>query len=219
MNNPHMKTNPKTSASRGFTLIELLIVIAIIAILAALLFPAGAKIMQVAAKKRAQAELERMDAAINSYKLKLGYYPPDTAFSSGTNTLYFELAGCSIERNSSGQVIRYVSLDKNIGATPAQLGTLGATGIMNASSPAGSDDGIVAQSFLKEIKDSQMGNLGSLAVLGVQIDGPQMVGQVSLFRYNSSNPQHNKNSFDLWVDILLGGKTNRINNWGPPIKL
>ena len=36
---------------------------------------------------------------------------------------------------------------------------------------------------------------------------------VNPWRYNSSNPTNNPGHFDLWVDIILSGKTNRISNW------
>jgi hypothetical protein len=32
-------------------------------------------------------------------------------------------------------------------------------------------------------------------------------------RYNSSSPTGNSKTYDLWVDIVVGGKTNRISNW------
>ena len=36
---------------------------------------------------------------------------------------------------------------------------------------------------------------------------------VNPFRYNSSSPTNNPNSFDLWIDVMIDGKTNRISNW------
>jgi len=71
---------------------------------------------------------------------------------------------------------------------------------------------------LKEIKPAQYGTNTAVGVevrmLGVAIDGP-VIPQwtINPFRYNSSNPTNNVNTFDLWVDIVVGGKTNRINNW------
>jgi hypothetical protein len=32
-------------------------------------------------------------------------------------------------------------------------------------------------------------------------------------RYNSSSPTNNPNSYDLWIDVVIDGKTNRISNW------
>ena len=33
------------------------------------------------------------------------------------------------------------------------------------------------------------------------------------WRYVSNNPTNNPGAFDLWVDIVIDGKTNRISNW------
>jgi hypothetical protein len=60
----------------------------------------------------------------------------------------------------------------------------------------------------------------SCFVLGSGIDGwPGTVYTNSLgaklnpWRYNSSNPYHNPKSYDLWIDVAVGSKTNRICNW------
>jgi hypothetical protein len=42
---------------------------------------------------------------------------------------------------------------------------------------------------------------------------------VNPWRYVSSNPTNNPGGFDLWVDVIIGGKTNRIANWGPKIQI
>jgi hypothetical protein len=36
---------------------------------------------------------------------------------------------------------------------------------------------------------------------------------VNPWRYNSSNPTNNPGSYDLWVDVIIDGKTNRFGNW------
>jgi len=33
------------------------------------------------------------------------------------------------------------------------------------------------------------------------------------WRYNSSSPTNNPSSFDLWVDVIINGQTNRFSNW------
>jgi len=216
--------NPSESRHnrRAFTLIELLVVIAIIAILAALLFPIGGKLMQNAAKKRAQAELNLVAAAIDSYKAKLGYYPPDNTLNAGgniivspaVNTLFYELVGCT--KDATGTQLTPLN-----GSPTVTLTAIGAfssgriTGIMNSTGGNGGDEGGSAQSFLKELKPSQYGNTGVIRRLGIAMDGPVMAGNVSVFQYNSSNPTNNPTSYDLWVDIVVGGKTNRVNNWTP----
>jgi hypothetical protein len=33
------------------------------------------------------------------------------------------------------------------------------------------------------------------------------------WRYVSSGPTNNPGSYDLWVDLYIGGKTYRLSNW------
>ena len=49
------------------------------------------------------------------------------------------------------------------------------------------------------------GTNGALASAGAS--------KINPWRYNSSSPVHNPKSFDLWVDIPVAGKINRISNW------
>jgi prepilin-type N-terminal cleavage/methylation domain-containing protein len=206
-----MNTIRLRSAHRGFTLIELLVVIAIIAILAGLLLTAMPGLQQNAMKKRAKAELQLVAIAIDSYKSKLGYYPPDNAGNYSRNSLFYELVGCT--RSING--LNFSPLD---GSPPVSDGVLfgqtGSRGILNSSTTSSSsDEGRAAQSFLKELKLTQYGDVNGIRRLGITLDGPVMAGNVTPFYYNSSNPTNNPNSYDLWVDIRVGGKTNRISNW------
>ncbi len=36
---------------------------------------------------------------------------------------------------------------------------------------------------------------------------------INPWRYNSSNPTNNPGTYDLWVDVIIDGKTNRFGNW------
>src|SRR5882672_3899234 len=88
-------TNTRASRKAGlraFTLIELLVVIAIIAILAALIFPAAGAIKRRSTITKVQTELKQVATAIDLYKEKLNFYPPDNPSNPRTNQLYFELA-------------------------------------------------------------------------------------------------------------------------------
>lgn len=73
----------------SFTLIELLTVIAIIAILAALTLAAATGLMNTAARKRAQAEIQAMSAGLENYKIDNGVYPTG---SSGNSTASSSMA-------------------------------------------------------------------------------------------------------------------------------
>ena len=203
----------KTLRSGGFTLIELLVVIAIIAILAGLLVPVMGKVKQTMAIKRVQAELATIDTAIAAYKTKMGHYPPDNPNNFARNQLYYELVGCSVTGNGTS----FTPLNGVPTVTTAQLSLqFNTAGIVNSAAGSASDEAGTAQPFLKELKPAQYGDVvAGVRVLGVKVDGPgaSMVGDLNPFRYNSSTPTNNPNSYDLWVDIVFGKKTNRINNW------
>ena len=226
-------SQPRLSA---FSLIELIIVVAIIALLAAMIIPiVGA----VDAKKKisvAQTQLKGIEAAISDYKTKLGFYPPDNPNNVVTNQLYFELLGTT--NNGIGQLPdTWVTMDGS-----AQVSTkgspnindfFGVSGIANSSTRSHSDDsGAAAQSFLNNLTPNEVGllDLGNpnIKILVCTVVWPpektppiiEKNPQLNPWRYNSSHPTNNTSSYDLWVDIIIRGKTNRISNWSAqPIKL
>ena len=70
-----MNFSPLTTARRGFTLIELLTVIAIIAILMGLLFPAIGLVKDQANKARAKSDVSNIATAVKQYSLEYGKFP------------------------------------------------------------------------------------------------------------------------------------------------
>ncbi len=66
---------PPYSVVRGFTLLELLSVIAVIGILAALLFPTVGAARRSANKARTKVQFTQWAAAIESFRSEYGYYP------------------------------------------------------------------------------------------------------------------------------------------------
>ncbi|SPE62689.1 conserved hypothetical protein [Verrucomicrobia bacterium] len=229
---------PARRFTAAFTLIELLIVIAIIAILAGMLFPAMLAINKRKTLSTAQAELQQVQTWIEEYKTKLGYYPPDNAngfngsYSTNwaMNPLYYELVG-TVLTNISG-VLQYRTLDGNAqipnttqGFQSAFSSSTTLAGFMNSTKTSGvsSDDSQGAVRFIRDIKTTQflaVTTPGTCMVLGAPQPGPMMFQDatghsINPWRYNSSSPTNNVTSFDLWIDVFVGQKTNRICNWTP----
>src|SRR5580765_111185 len=93
----------RSGKARGssFTLIELLVVIAIIGLLAALLMNLLPRANDMKVRTRVKAELAQVEMAIEHYKEKRGYYPPDHPSNPGTNSLYYELVGTTFDGNNT----------------------------------------------------------------------------------------------------------------------
>jgi prepilin-type N-terminal cleavage/methylation domain-containing protein len=221
-----MKTTTRDLNSRpaGFTLIELLVVIAVIAVLASLIFPITGALKKQRTIKVAQTELGQVATAIDAYHSKYGHYPPDnpnpTLPGFLINQLYYELKGAvKIDPTS------FQALD---GGNPVTTTELAAAfgpviGFVNSSaSKKGDDDQSAAINFLKDLKPNQSAKLpgSSIEVLTCSILWDNASSQpiangngMNPWRYVSTHPTNNPNSYDLWVDVLIGGKTNRISNW------
>src|SRR5271169_861376 len=132
----------------AFTLIELLVVISVIAVLAALTFPAVQGVKASAIRTRAKGELTQMETAIERFYQKLGYYPPDNAPNWVRNQLYYELLGTTNVGTLLAPV--YVTLDGSARITAADLtlSFVNVTGLVNCSRPGRSDDTPGATAFL-----------------------------------------------------------------------
>jgi len=195
----------------AFTLIELLIVIAIIAALAALVLSVMPAASGAGTKRVANAELLQVSTAIEAYKAKYGFYPPD-ATNVFRNTLYFELVG-TILQNSNGQT-GFRTLDGTHWITTNQvMAVFGISGFANSStSGQGTDDRPAPSTFLKDLKPSQIATAPSYILMcSREWEGPG--NSTNYWRYNSSHPTNNPGSYDLWVDLYINGKTQRVSNW------
>jgi prepilin-type N-terminal cleavage/methylation domain-containing protein len=221
----------RTSESRtnkAFTLVELLIVISIIAVLAALIFPAVGFVKKKQLIGKATAELKKLTIAIEGYKTKYGQYPPDNNSNTATkywvNPLYFELVGTTGPKNLQSGGKGYETLDGSAQITLKVLkDTYNVDGLVNVTR-GGGDEGSPAKPFLQDLKADQYGpadnSTPQARVLACTVGWPPnlnypLAGNPGLnpFQYNSSSPTNNTGSYDLWVDILIAGKTNRISNW------
>ncbi len=204
--------NGRANGRSGFTLIELLVVISIIAVIAAMIFPITGAVKRAQTQARAKLELAEVGTAIELYKAKLGHYPPD-ARQDANSPLYFELLGTT----NTGAV--YITLDGSAQipvAGPNGISTIfpPLTGFINCTQPGGGDETRRAVPFLRNLRQGRYAQVGDQArVLTCSIPFDPAVPGPNPIHYNSSNPTNNPNSFDLWVDIIISHKTNRVSNW------
>ena len=231
--NPGMNKKISSSAGRvqprtAFTLIELLVVIAVIAILAAMVIPITGAVSSAKMRARSKAELSEIETAIYRYQAKLGHFPPDNPGNPVFNQLYYELMGTTL----SNRVYR--TLDggsqipaANLGGPGGTFGT-GVSGFVNSSKDGNSDEGGTATKFLPDLKPAQIGTITNKSTYLVKllvglpwqkgpapfnVDPLPTVPGMNPWRYNSSNPTNNPNSFDLWLPIRIGSRVFLISNW------
>lgn len=229
MKSRFMKPSPsRTPGQRAFTLIELLVVISIIAILAAMIIPASMMVKRSGTIRKAKAEINQVALAIDAYKDKLGHYPPDNPLLTNPgrfilNPLFYELQGTIRTRVGPAEVFQTLDGRTNIAVTSVS-GAFGGgiSGFVNCTREAGGDDFAAAHKFLANLKPGQFGFLANGAgLLTSSVEWPPSLGPViagapagmNPIRYNSSSPTNNPKSYDLWVDVVIGNKTNRISNW------
>lgn len=226
----------------AFTLIELIIVIAIIGILTSLIFPVIGAITKRKQISVAQTQLQALQAAIDGYKTKLGYYPPDNTNNPVTNQLFFELMGTTNNANISAGVpaTLWETMDNSAQITSSSptsgdiVSFFYVTGLANTSTRAHSDDqGAAASTFLTHLRPDEVGVVDPtghplIKILVCSVPWPSdktpppIANNPALnpWRYISTHPTNNTSTYDLWVDVVVKGKTNRVCNWSTqPIQL
>lgn len=203
------KTKTRSRSSAAFTLIEMLMVIAIIGILAAITIAVYGLAGDQAKRKRVQAQLVQLETAIQSFHAKHGVYPTDGQFAPNLNGLYYELTGATWDGT-----VWYEGDDTNR-ADRVDESVFGLGGFINSAKR-----GQTVQNFLPGVVKT-VEVAPNAKMLSVPVDwpanypNPPIPGRPTLnvWRYNSSHPVHNKNSYDLWAEIVLRGKLIRISNW------
>jgi len=219
--------NERATSGRAFTLIELLTVIAVIGVLAALLFPVFGTVKKRSYLNHANAEMAQLETAIDRYKAAYGFYPPSNPTNVLLNQLYFELEGTT---NNGGN---FVTLDDSAQISSNSASTLfGVGGFINCNGTnASAGNSPVAQNFLPGLKPGQIATYTTnpppnvVNIIVSSVGGPDAAYQplglqgVNPWRYNSSNPTNNPGAYDLWIQLVIGGKTNLICNWSSQVQL
>ena len=224
---------PHSAFRAGFTLIELLTVIAVIGVIAAMVFTISGPAKRQQYLKTARAELDQTELALDNFKAQYGVYPPCNALPSTTytlpqtntmfNQLYYELSG--VTNNGT----YYVTLDGSAQIKVVDVPTAyGVGGFINCSKGSG-EDATRARNFLSGLKANriyyQLTNSGiPTAVLRTSVNGPDINYQplnaqdLNPFRYVYPGV-NNPNSYDLYVKLSISGKTYLICNWSKEVQI
>jgi prepilin-type N-terminal cleavage/methylation domain-containing protein len=218
----------------GFTLIELLVVIAIMGTLAALLLPVVGQVRKHQYIYNAQAEMAKLETAIDRYKSAYGFYPPDNQLNPQNpsvpnpliNQLYYELVGTVYNQTNT-----YTTLDGSSQLPNTYVSqAFGVGGFLNCTKPNGDEGTTAAKDFLPDLKPNQIAVISNNVLVTVIITaaggpdntyqplGPNTSG-INPWRYNSSNPTNNPGSYDLWIQLSISGKTNLICNWSKSVQI
>jgi prepilin-type N-terminal cleavage/methylation domain-containing protein len=210
----------------GFSLIEMLVVIAVIAILAALLLGGMPAIQEKRIRSQVRAELRMLTTAIEAYKAKHGFYPPDNTNNIAQPPLFYELVGTTVENNSfyplNGAPPLTQAQVQNYFGPPLQ-------GFMNSSPEAGEVKNFytIAKTNLHYVQSPFVtGNPPDpVMVLRVPARGPRNADfpeteYRNTWRYivgkgpsAAVNPTNNPSTFDVWAEVVIRGRTNVIGNW------
>ncbi len=199
----------------------MLVVITIIGILAALIVSGASHAFSTARKSRVQAERDALVTAIQSYYKNKGFYPPDNTNNNTQASLFYELTGTT--NDMGGAATGFVStLTHETFASTDLLNLFNVGGFLNSSPDPTSivnfDPAVAKGGGTAPFNFAG----GTFTLFGVPVPGPlsSMTNSangksVNLWHYVLTNPTNNTGSYDLWMDVVYGGKTNRISNWSP----
>lgn len=123
--------------------------------------------------------------------------------------MLYELAGAIRDTNNTAANPTYITPFATNQASILNA-NFGVNGIQNAVDILGETNQV--HRLLKEIDLDQREQISGTLSLVIPVNGPN--GRPNPWNYLvGDNAVHNKDSFDLWVDIIVRGKTNRIGNW------
>ncbi len=228
---------PSQSKSRrhAFTLVELLVVIAIIGVLAGFTRVVAKSVGNTRKISVVKGDLEQIKSALENYKATYGVYPPSNQNGAGVyspkdralfSQLYYELSGTKI----NGINFELLNGGDQIKITEVNV-AYGVGGFINCNK-GGGEDSASAKNFLPSLSSKQFNsfvtNVNGTAVrttaLVTSVGGPdenyQPLGAADLnpirYRYPGVN---NPGSYDLWVQLVINGKTNLVCNWSKSVQI
>ena len=225
-----VKSRLPLGSRSSFTLIELLAVIAVMGVLVAFALPAVRGIQRSAKISTAKSEMQQIETALESYRAQYGFYPPGNGAGSSSalfNQLYYELSGVT-NVTANSKPCYQTFFGGSIVGTAFYANMFNVGGIVNCSKAGGGEDTVPAKNFLYTLRPNQIGSLpitngyGGYIVnfLVTSVGGPdanyQPMGFSGLnpFRYVAPSPTNNNaNGYDLWIQLVFGGKTNLLCNW------
>ena len=187
----------------------MLVVIGVIGILAGLILYLAAGATEDSQRKAAQALIEKVQLAIEGYKDEKGFYPPgnqSNPFDPSRPPLYYELVGT--RANNDDRVTLDGEHTINVGDINPNFGMVG---FLNSQ-----DQGETTQpkNFLPDLNSSNIGSPEGSNVRFIVFPRAGPNGEFNPVHYDASSPdRHNPQSFDLWVDLKIGGKTVTVGNW------
>jgi prepilin-type N-terminal cleavage/methylation domain-containing protein len=224
-------SNPVPAAAgafrRAFTLVELLVVIAIMAILAGLIVG----LVSVAGKKskisRVETELNQIVTAIEGYRTKLGFLPPMNGDTNNfsVNPLYYELKGTIVTNNGGAFAVAGTGETIVRQAIRSYFNRDGFANAVQHPTGPGAEiaEHLTPPDLLSTLKSAQVRALSEnpeVLLLAVPVDWPldhtdqpTSVPGLNPWRYNTVNPVHNPESYDLWAEFYIGGELQIIGNW------
>jgi prepilin-type N-terminal cleavage/methylation domain-containing protein len=220
--------------ANGFTIIELLAVIAVIGVLAEFTFSSLAVVKRRQHISHTQAELGQLTTAIDNYKTTYGFYPPDNANgvanASGQllgNQLYYELEGTLLDTTNG--VFKTLDGSAQIAINDVS-NAFGISGFINCNKPGASEDSQPARNFIHELNPRQIGrstnNGVGITILVGSVGGPDQtyqplgVSDLNPWRYKSSGTlTNNPGSYELYMQLVIGGKTNLVCNWSKQVQI
>ncbi|MCX7872312.1 MAG: prepilin-type N-terminal cleavage/methylation domain-containing protein [Verrucomicrobiae bacterium] len=200
-------TETQTKKINGFTLIEILVVIAIIAVIASLVVYMAGQATDKAKRSRVEAMKAQIIAAIEAYHARHGFYPPDNPMDPAVNQLFYELTGTVYKDNKF----------YDIEGREADPTVFNAGGFVHSAQPPDKPQNFL-QSASAKIESRKVTD--KAYVLAVPFDWPSgrtniipSAAGVNPWRYVSTKPVHNVNSYDLWAEIVIGDRVVLISNW------